>query len=504
MEYSVENLCGLLIRSKLLSPDDVKRVYQLWVTEAKEQAGSSSRFLRWLVAKQHLTDYQAGLLGKGYADDFFLNQYKILDRIGRGRMAGVYQAVHQLGQMVAIKVLPPSKAKKPDLLARFQREARLSLKLKHPNVVRSFQTSQVKDLVYIVMEYLDGDTLEEVLQRRKKLPIPEAVRIVCQALAGLQHIHEQGLIHRDLKPGNLMLIPAPVPKEGDSTLKATVKILDIGLGRQLFDENAPADDQLTTEGTILGTPDYLAPEQFRDPSKIDIRADLYSLGCVLYHCLTGQPPFPEPNFVKQMVRHATETPRPLKELNPSIPDGLQQIVNWLLAKDPSKRYPTPERAAQALQMFLTPGGAQARPIEEAPQMKRYLTWLETSGSDLLAAPAAAPAPVALLAAPVGPGAAPAPLAIPVAAPKDKEKRPSNDTGRKRHKQRDARPPAAPPIMPDGVRPQDIDVELVPMPAPTQPAARLGLSQRDWIILSIGAGVVVIAVLVGLILASTLR
>src|SRR5262249_20791579 len=156
--------------------------------------------------------------------DFFLGEYKILDRIGRGRMAGVYKAVHQLGQVVAIKVLPPSKAKDPRTLGRFTREARLALKLKHPNVVRAFQVGEVNGLHYLVMESLEGEPLEEVLQRRKRLSPAEAVRVVHQALVGLQHIHEQGLVHRDLKPSNLMLVPAPGSGQPDNTLRATVKV----------------------------------------------------------------------------------------------------------------------------------------------------------------------------------------------------------------------------------------------------------------------------------------
>src|SRR5262249_28533234 len=155
-----------------------------------------------------------------------LGEYKVLERIGKGRMAGVYKAQHRLGQTVAIKVLPPSKARDPMLLARFQREARLALRLKHPNVVRAFQLGQADDIQYLVMEHLEGTTLEEVLAARKQLPPAEAVRVVYQALAGLEHIHSQGLVHRDLKPANLMLVPPP----GDGgTLGCTVKILDMGL-----------------------------------------------------------------------------------------------------------------------------------------------------------------------------------------------------------------------------------------------------------------------------------
>jgi len=204
------------------------------------------------------------------------------------------------------------------------------------------------------------------------------VRIVYQALLGLQHLHELGMVHRDIKPSNLMLVPGGTPGPNDTTLRSTVKILDMSLGRALsddsLDENAE-EPQLTTEGTLLGTPDYMAPEQARDAHNADIRADIYSLGCVLYHLIAGQSPFPDSNIISQMIRHASEAARPLKDFNPAVPDGLQQIVSWMMAKDPAKRYPTPERAAQALQVFLA---AEAAPIanpEAEAKMQSFLTWL---------------------------------------------------------------------------------------------------------------------------------
>src|SRR5262249_49285660 len=139
------------------------------------------------------------------------------------------------------------------------------------------------------------------------------------------------------------------------TLSSTIKVLDIGLGRALFDENMPEgepDTQLTGEGVLLGTPDYLAPEQARNAHGADIRADIYSLGCVLYQALAGQPPFPDTNMLAQIIRHATEMPKPLREHNADVPDGLEQIVNFMLAKDPDQRYPTPGKAAAVLQIFL--------------------------------------------------------------------------------------------------------------------------------------------------------
>ena len=212
----------------------------------------------------------------------------------------------------------------------------------------------------------------------------------------MQHIHTQGLVHRDLKPANLMLIGSVA----DTTVRATVKLLDIGLGRVMFEETGEAETEgLTGEGVLLGTPDYMAPEQARDPRTADIRSDIYSMGCVLYHALAGQPPFPDTNIISQMIRHATEPPRPLKELNPAVPDGLQPIVNWMLAKDPAGRYPTPERAAQALQMYLAATAEPLHAPESDPSMQSYLSWLVVEGEK---APTTAAAAAALAASPTIP------------------------------------------------------------------------------------------------------
>src|SRR5579884_3612528 len=190
MELTVQNVYGLLLRSKLMSVDEAKAMFARWQQEAKESAGNLAQFASWMVAQKYLTEYQAQLLARGHAEGFFLNEYKILDRLGKGRMAGVYKAQHHLGQVVAIKVLPPARAKDPQLLARFQREARLAVRLQHPNVIRTFQAGEHQGTHYLVMELLRGETLKEVLVRRHRLPAVEAIRLVYQALLGLQHIHE--------------------------------------------------------------------------------------------------------------------------------------------------------------------------------------------------------------------------------------------------------------------------------------------------------------------------
>jgi len=499
MGLTVQNVYGLLLRSRLLAVNDAKAIYERWQREAKNQAGDLERFRRWLVGHHYLTDYQAKLLCQGHAEGFFLNDYKILDRVGRGRMAGVYKAVHSLGQVVAIKVLPPSKAKDSYLFSRFQREAKLALQLKHPNVVRTFQVGEAGGLHYLVMEFLDGETLEEVVYRRKKLPPAEAVRIIYQALVGLQHIHEKGMVHRDLKPSNLMLVSSRLAGQADTTMNATVKILDIGLARMFFDENVPAsalmdedgvNHQLTGDGVLLGTPDYLAPEQARNARAVDIRADIYSMGCVLYACLTGNPPFPDTNILNQILRHAAETARPLKEFNPEVPDGLQQIVNWMMAKDPAERYPTPERAAQALQVFLVAGG-EARPPEADASMTQYLSWLEGHVN----------AP--------GPGAAP--IANP---PVDASgSRPSRSSGKgsrsgrsNRHSKHGSRKKKKKSRGTGGAESPEFDVELVAQDIPQAvpilpPGGRPRFSRRDLLILGLGAMGMVGAVLVGGALAT---
>lgn len=512
MEFSVENICGFLIRSKLMTPDEMRAMYQRWKSERKESA-SVQQFARWLIANKYVTEYQAALLLKGHTEGYFLNQYRILERVGRGRMAGVYRALHPLGQTVAVKVLPPSRAKHAQTMGRFRREAELSMRLKHPNVVRSFQVGLAGDLHYLVMEYLEGETLEEVLQRRKRLPPAEAVRIVHQALQGLQHIHEQSMVHRDLKPSNLMLTPLPAAGAPDTTLAATVKILDIGLGRQLFDENQPnVFDQadLTAEGTLLGTPDYLAPEQARDPRNIDIRADIYSLGCVLYHALTGQPPFPDKNILNQMVRHATEKPRPLREFNPQVPDGLQQIIDWMMAKKPDERYPTPERAAQALGMFLLVDSTPPQRLEDAPQMRSFLTWLET-GNNSEAATVDVPSEASSNAERAAPQPAsqpelPAAITEDLAAVAVAAAPPARDNHKRKRAKTDEIPVVAAPAVPAEAEVEAVELVAVAAPHVSSASARpwLNLSQRDWLLLGLGSGTALFLMLVVLVLVIAFR
>jgi eukaryotic-like serine/threonine-protein kinase len=547
---SVRDYYALLKKSKLLPADEVEGLYKRWHEETGGADDQVEQFRKFLVGRRALTEYQAALIQRGRADNFFLGEYKILDRVGKGQMGGVYKAVHALGQIVALKILPASRAKNSHTLGRFQREARLLTQFDHPNVVRAFQVGEANGVHYIVMEFLEGETLDEMLTRRKRLPWAEAVRLVHQALGGLQHLHERRAVHRDLKPANLMLTPAA--EKPDTTWGATVKILDIGLGREMFDENTPegqVETQLTIEGAVLGTPDYLAPEQAKDAASADTRADIYSLGCVLYHCLTGRPPFTETNLMAQMFKHATEKPAPLASLAPDVPPALQVVLDGMLAKRPGDRYPTPADAAEALKPFLGTGGVPAAPAAMVPAFK---AWLETeSGLDIPIVPAPAPtkpapspvksggtAPAFGATAPAKPGTASAPAlgatARPGVAPGtapapalsgSTPAKPGPAPGTAPAPALGAPRPTAPtrstparPVAPPRRVVEEVDVELVPeplpgpevLPLPDEPEmvkAERGLlefDRRDWIMLAAGAAGVLVAVGVGYGLARLVR
>jgi hypothetical protein len=333
-----------------------------------------------------------------------------------------------------------------------------------------------------------------------------------------------------MKPANMMITPGWEKGRPDETWDATVKILDIGLGRELFDEDTPEgqiETQLTQEGSVLGTPDYLAPEQAKDARSADIRADVYSVGCVLYHCLTGRPPFPEMNIMAQMLQHATEKPKPLATFVDDVPAGFQQVMDRLLAKLPGERYQTPAEAAEALKPFVT-GGAPAIAAQMVPA---YKDWLESESHmempkalqpggtvkspALPANPAPAPppkpgtAPAAALGTKARSGTAPAP-ALKSGGPVPPPARPSAAVPPP--PPRPASRPAPRPVPTPAV--EEVDVELVtepiaaPAPAsgPPVPAERplWPPDRRDWLMLAAGAMGVLSAVGLGYGLARVLR
>jgi eukaryotic-like serine/threonine-protein kinase len=292
---TVADLTELMHRSQLLTDKQARAAEARWKQEVGGNDGTVAAYAHWLVANGCLTEYQTAQLVHGQLGALFLGPYELRDRIGRGNLAIVYKAVHRAGQTVALKVLPPSRAKDRHLLARFRNEAELACKLHHPNVVRAFEAGEAGGVHFLVLEYLPGENLLEAVKRRGPLPAEDVANIARQALDGLQYLFEQGLVHRNLEPANLMLAGTPGRDAQPASLRAaTVKILDTSLSRSIFEESVPSGEgqsRLTFEGQLLGTPEYIAPEQARDARSSDVRSDLYSLGCILYHASPAPPRF---------------------------------------------------------------------------------------------------------------------------------------------------------------------------------------------------------------------
>jgi hypothetical protein len=281
---------------------------------------------------------------------YLLGPYRLLGPLGQGGMGTVYRAVHiHLGKVVALKLVAAHRASNPELLARFRQEMQAVGRLQHPNIVQAYDAA-VDGVPYLSMELLDGIDLAALVRRLGPLPVADACEAVRQAALGLQHAHENGLVHRDLKPSNLML-----------TSDGVVKILDLGLARLRGEspsgstagtvDAACGDCDLTADGQLLGTPDYMAPEQACDSRRADIRSDLYSLGCTLFHLLTGRPPFSGPGQESPAAKaraHVEAVSPTLRDARPGVPDAVEAVLARLLAKDPAQRPATPGELAQAL------------------------------------------------------------------------------------------------------------------------------------------------------------
>ena len=307
-----------------------------------------------LVRDKILTDYQVRRLLADKPQGLVLGKYVILDRIGSGSMGRVYKAQHQLmGRIVALKVIAPEIVTNERAVARFYREMKLVGKLDHPNVVRAFDADSTNNVLFIVMEYVPGESLGQRLKQGILSPA-DVVGYASQAAIGLAHAHEQGIVHRDVKPSNLLV-----------TEDKQLKVLDLGLGVLM-----EADHQATfatADGIAVGTIDYMSPEQACG-KELDGRSDLYSLGCAMYHLMTGRQAFPGENPIERLGKRINGRPVPITDLRPDLPPTLVAVLDKLMATRPQDRYQTGAEAAEALMALLKskrPAPAP-KPVAAAP------------------------------------------------------------------------------------------------------------------------------------------
>ncbi len=278
-------------------------------------------------------------------------RYRVLELMGQGGMGAVFKAEHRhMGRNVALKVINPALMGSDATVRRFHQEVQAAARLHHPNIVTAYDADQASGLHFLVMELLEGECLDQFVRRKPDLTVAEACDYTRQAALGLQHAHEQGMVHRDIKPQNLMRTP-----------DGRIKILDFGLARLAHvaedisaDQTVPTSSQLTAAGAVMGTADYIAPEQAGDARSADVRADIYSLGCTLYQLLTGRVPFPGGSALDKLKQHAKDEPAEIARLRPGLPSGLAAIVRKMMAKEPTARFQTPAQVAEALAPFTAP------------------------------------------------------------------------------------------------------------------------------------------------------
>jgi eukaryotic-like serine/threonine-protein kinase len=338
--------CAAVVTVLALSPLVMFALLSLWLRPLETEVVITilSNLALWLGLASTVvvfTSYRIEMLRREAADARKLGQYVLKERLGAGGMGEVFLAEHTLlRRPCAVKLIRSERAADPDELRRFEREVRLTATLTHPNTIQVFDYGHTEDHVfYYVMEYLEGLSLEEVVRRHGPLPPARAIYFLRQVCAALQEAHDIGLIHRDVKPGNVR-----VCKRGGEY--DVIKLLDFGLVLPL-PAATEGENALTQRGTIAGTPDYMSPEQAVGQT-VDGRSDIYSVGALAWYLLTGAPPFARPSVVGILAAHLYETARPLSETHPHVPADLEAVVLRCLAKDPDDRFPDARGLEQAL------------------------------------------------------------------------------------------------------------------------------------------------------------
>jgi formylglycine-generating enzyme required for sulfatase activity/serine/threonine protein kinase len=359
-----------LVRSGLMSSDEID-AFRHPLPRDRQPADDAREFARELVRQQKLTAYQATVVLQGKEETLNLGNYVVLDKLGEGGMGMVLKARHQrMHRIVALKVVSKKVMRQPEAVQRFLREVRAAARLNHPNIVTAFDADEHKGIHFLVMEYVEGTDLSSLVKRQGALPVDKAVHCILQAARGLQYAHQQGVIHRDIKPGNLLI-----------DCEGTVKVLDMGLAR-MEDENAGiAAEDLTSTGAVMGTMDYMSPEQALDTHSADARSDIYSLGCALHYLLMAKPVFRADTTVKKILAHREHPVPLLRAQRDDVPESLDRIFAKMLAKNPRERFQTAAELVEALERCVSPSASAPKLSMAASEDSRLDLLLKDLDSD---------------------------------------------------------------------------------------------------------------------------
>jgi serine/threonine protein kinase len=360
----VNAVLALIVEAEILNAEEAE-TWRAWAEEQGTLADGNG-LVDALLERKVLSGFQADALRQGIRGPYRFGPYRVFDRVAVGRLGTIFRAVHdEFRQPVGLKLFPPEVGADPEQAMRLGREMRIAVQVDHPALVRTFQVGRVGDVVFMAIEDLHGTVLADWLQEGEALEPLDACRVVRDVALGLAHLHALGVVHRDVEPANIWLLP-----------DGSAKLMEFGAARDALagelDDDGGAGEFTVMRAELLGSSDYSSAEQAADEHTADARSDIYSLGCVLFRCLAGRVVFPDRNPIRKMARHASEPVPHVSDLDPQIPRKVGDVAATMLAKDPDQRFQKAEDVAWALENAIEV--AERRAAVAADISADYLAW----------------------------------------------------------------------------------------------------------------------------------